>query len=320
MTEYQASHRMLSLIADNTLILMALSRFNIPLGFGDATVEEVCRAGAVDCHTFLAVANFISDKSPRTPHPVSLPALMGYLKNAHDYFLNFILPTIRRKIIDAINQSGADGNLTVLILQFYDEYVEEVRRHMEYENEHVFSYVDGLLAGRASDSFSIGRFEATHKPIAFKLKELKDIFIRHFRTNTSAGIDLLNSALFDIITCERDLLSHCRVEDEIFVPAVMELEEKITSHAPEHPAGEPHTAGTTELTEREKEIIRHVAMGLSNKEIADRLNLSVHTVTTHRRNISAKLEIHSSAGITIYAIIHKLIDIPQVHARMESRG
>ena len=61
------------------------------------------------------------------------------------------------------------------------------------------------------------------------------------------------------------------------------------------------------LSEREKEIIVCVAKGMSNKEIAEELYLSVHTVTTHRRNISAKLQIHSPAGLTIFAIVNKLI-------------
>jgi DNA-binding NarL/FixJ family response regulator len=52
-----------------------------------------------------------------------------------------------------------------------------------------------------------------------------------------------------------------------------------------------------------------VAKGLSNKQIAERLSLSTHTVTTHRRNIASKLGIHSTAELTIYAIANKLVDI-----------
>lgn len=61
------------------------------------------------------------------------------------------------------------------------------------------------------------------------------------------------------------------------------------------------------LSQREKEIVVCVVRGLTNKEIADELFLSVHTVITHRRNISRKLQIHSVAGLTIYAIANKLI-------------
>lgn len=68
----------------------------------------------------------------------------------------------------------------------------------------------------------------------------------------------------------------------------------------------------SELSGREKEIIVLVVKGMTNKEIANELHLSIHTVITHRRNISNKLQIHSSAGLTIYAIINKLVDINEV--------
>ena len=67
------------------------------------------------------------------------------------------------------------------------------------------------------------------------------------------------------------------------------------------------------LSEREKDIIKCVARGMSNKEIADKLFLSIHTVTTHRRNITAKLQIHSPAGLTIYAIMNNLVDISDIN-------
>ncbi len=63
------------------------------------------------------------------------------------------------------------------------------------------------------------------------------------------------------------------------------------------------------LSQREKEIIACVIKGMTNKQIADKLCLSTHTVNTHRRNISAKLDIHSVSGLTIYAIVNKLVEL-----------
>jgi DNA-binding NarL/FixJ family response regulator len=64
-----------------------------------------------------------------------------------------------------------------------------------------------------------------------------------------------------------------------------------------------------ELSEREKDILIGVAKGMINKEIADFHNISVNTVITHRRNIARKLDIHSPSGLTIYAILNKLVNI-----------
>jgi DNA-binding CsgD family transcriptional regulator len=66
------------------------------------------------------------------------------------------------------------------------------------------------------------------------------------------------------------------------------------------------------LSAREKEIIVCVVKGFTNKEIANSLFLSTHTVISHRRNIARKLEIHSSAGLTIYAIMNKLVELDEI--------
>jgi len=65
-----------------------------------------------------------------------------------------------------------------------------------------------------------------------------------------------------------------------------------------------------ETTEREREIIKFVAKGYTNKQIADELFLSIHTVITHRKNISAKLGIKTISGLTIYAVLKGIIDLP----------
>ena len=66
------------------------------------------------------------------------------------------------------------------------------------------------------------------------------------------------------------------------------------------------------LSQREKEIITCVVKGMTNKAIADQLYLSIHTVITHRRNIARKLQIHSPAGLTIYAIVNKLVELQDI--------
>lgn len=67
-----------------------------------------------------------------------------------------------------------------------------------------------------------------------------------------------------------------------------------------------------ELSLREKEILVSVAKGLMNKEIADKHNLSIHTVITHRKNITKKTGIKSVSGLTVFAILNNLIDIQEI--------
>lgn len=308
--QYKAMHKMNDLINDNSQLLMVMSRFGISLGFGEKTVKEICEAQEVDCATFLAVSNFVSKKNYEIAS-ISLAPLISYLKRAHSYFLEFNLPLIRRKLIEAIDCSGAD-DVAFLILKYYDAYVMEVRRHMEYENKKVFTYVEKLLKGVLNDDFTISVFESQHCHIDSKLKELKDLIIRYYPEKEN---DLLNAVLFDIINCEQDLKSHCRLEDKLFVPTVEKLEKELLRGggiAKSEKSNFSEVNKLEVLSQREKEIIGCVAKGLSNKEIADELHLSIHTITTHRRNICAKLQIHTPAGLTIFAIANKLVKLQEI--------
>lgn len=309
---YTETSKMSDLICDEPALLQMMCRFGIPLGVGEKSVAEICSRAGVHPVTFLAVANFTkygSDAADYFVDKVSVEALVAYLKQAHNYFLDFQLPAIRRKLLEAIVCSNKNdvNEVSYLILKFYDEYMGEVRRHMQHENRNIFTYVDDLLKGVRRADFEIARFARSHVGIDKKLQELKNIIIKYYTPGDSA--DLLNTVLFDIFICEDDLRRHCEVEDKLFVPAVMRLEASIDSVTP---VVEDTAKSADNVSEREKEIISCIVRGLTNKEIADKLNISVNTVLTHRKNISRKLNIHSVSGLTIYAIVNSIVDIAQV--------
>ncbi len=311
---YRATDMLRELINDNGALLFVMSRFGIPLGFGDKTVGDICTAKGVDTATFLAVANFTSGRQ-WDDKELSLAQLMEYLKRAHVWFLEFNLPSIRRKLIEAIDCSGKD-EVALLILKFYDDYVSEVRRHMEHENSTVFAYVEALMKGFLNRDYTIESFAEKHSNrdsrLADKLAELKSVIVRYYPQEGNA--DLLHSVLFDIINCESDIANHCLVEDGIFVPAVKRLEESLRNQGAGYDEQQISSGESApeQLSQREREIISCVAKGMTSKEIADHLCLSVHTVTTHRRNITTKLQIHSPAGLTIFAIVNKLVSIEDI--------
>ncbi len=100
----------------------------------------------------------------------------------------------------------------------------------------------------------------------------------------------------------------------IFALTSEELQEQIEilMHTPQLEDGSL-AADPESLTPREREIIICVVKGMTNKEIAQQLFLSAHTVITHRRNISKKLQIHSASGLTIYAIVNKLVALEEIN-------
>lgn len=298
---------MCDIISREPALLQVLTRFGVTLGVGEKTVAEVCALHDVDVPTFLALINFSNDQDLVSNHfvdKISVPALITYLKRAHNYFLDFQLPGIRRKLLEAIDCSRTD-DVAYMILRFYDDYMGEVRRHMQHENKKIFTYVEALLQGKKQVGFSISQFAKSHTSIDHKLQELKNIIIKYY--TPTGHYDRLNGVLFDIFNCEADLHTHCQVEDKLFVPAVILLEERTNSDG----ASESVSQGDA-LSEREKEIVSCVVRGLTNKEIANTLFISVNTVITHRKNISRKLNIHSVSGLTIYAIVNSIVNLEDV--------
>lgn len=313
---YKSNSKMFELICEQPPLLQMMSRFGIPLGVEDKSVEEVCRTHSVDPMTFLAVANLIKfgpEAAEDFYDKVSVEALTLYLKKAHEYFLDFQLPSIRRKLLEAIVCSNTrEVNKVVgLIVKFYDDYTNEVRAHMDHENDKIFTYVEELLKGNKRPDFEIADFARSHESINSKLQELKNIIIKYYKPDDAS--DLLNSMMYDIFVCEFDLRRHCEVENSLFVPAVKLLENKVSEQgSSSQTKAATDTVDEGILSSREKEIVALVVRGMKNKEIADKLFISVHTVLTHRKNISHKLDIHSVSGLTIYAIVNGIVNLDEL--------
>jgi len=324
---YEPDDKMISLIRDNYNLLQALGCFGISLGFGDKTVKETCEDNQVDTHTFLAVVNFTingagellrADGTRRlevgreTDERISVPTLLHYLEASHAYFLDFQLPYIRRELQESL---GEGDSLARLILRFYDEYAHEIRRHMKYEQKTLFPYVESLLEGRAANDYDADTFSKHHGATDKKLRELKLLIIKYLPQDGLHN-NQLTATLHDIYENEEWLRQHAMVEDYIFVPAIRRLEQQARqSDVTRNISDMVFKNGgqdTDQLSDREKEVIVSLVQGMSNKEIADHLCISVNTVITHRRNIARKLQIHSPAGLTIYAIVNNLVDISSV--------
>ncbi|MBR6841435.1 MAG: helix-turn-helix transcriptional regulator [Prevotella sp.] len=311
---YESDDKMISLIRDNYDLLQMLGSFGINLGFGDKTVKETCEDNDVDTYTFLAVVNFTINGYGdfEADEQLSVPTLLHYLEASHAYFLDFQLPYIRRELQESLDESES---LAKLILRFYDEYAHEIRRHMKYEQKTLFPYVQSLIEGHPANDYNVETFSKHHGATDKKLRELKLLIIKYLPQDGLHN-NHLTATLHDIYENEVWLRQHAEVEDRIFTPAIKRLElltkqedvsKNITSMV--FRSGQDNSEA---LSDREREVIIGVVQGMSNKEIADHLCISVNTVITHRRNIARKLQIHSPAGLTIYAIVNGFVDISSV--------
>ena len=305
---YEADDKMIDLISDNYTMLQGLGAFGIRLGFGDKTVEEVCKEQGVDSYTFLAVVNFIiNGYAPKdSDDRIDVETILGYLRASHRFFLDFQLPSIREKLKATLCQ---DDSMSTLILHLYDEYAHDIQKHMRYEEKTLFPYVEALLRGEQTSRYNVGIFSKNHSDTTGKFQELKSIIIKYLPQDNLSN-NKLTDTLYDIYNNEEWLCNHSNVEDCIFVPAIRLLEKKVKEEGISTRINDiiRSVERCETVSEREKDIIVCLVQGMSNKEIAEHLFISVNTVITHRRNIARKLQIHSVAGLTIYAIANNLID------------
>ncbi len=311
---YEPSDKMITLIKDNYSVLQALGSFGINLGFGDKTVSETCEMNGVDTYTFLAVVNFTINNftNYEDDEQINVPTLLHYLKASHTYYLDFQLPFIRRELQESISD---DDHLGQLIMKFYDEYAMEIRRHMKYEEKTLFPYVQSLIDGKPANDYNIEMFSKHHEQTDKKLRELKLMIIKYLPSDVHHN-NKLTATLYDIYNNEEWLRQHANVEDSIFTPAIRRMEQMTKKNDVQKNISSMVFKGGQDnsevLSDRERDVIVGVVQGMQNKEIADHLCISVNTVITHRRNIAKKLQIHSPAGLTIYAIVNGLVDISSV--------
>ena len=298
-----AESKLSEVLRGNLNLLFVLNQFCIPLGFGEKTIKEVCVKHALNLEEFLTLLCFHSN--PDEPdwdrlNNLSAACILNYLKKTHQYFLDYRLPNIGNQIGSALT----DQITREPILTYFEEYKKEVRQHMNYENEVFFPYVETLMQHHNAPDFSVSDYEAKHDNIEEKLDDLINLLLKYLPTQGDSY--QLRDVLEMLQQCNNELNLHRFLEDEVLVPKIRKMEK-----TPEKTSNKLEKE-TEELSDREKDIVCEVAKGLSNKEIADTLFLSIHTVITHRRNISRKLSIHSAAGLTVYAILNKLVDIEEL--------
>lgn len=230
-----------------------------------------------------------------------LSDVLHYLQLSHEYYTGSALKELSQAFDNIL--APVDEGRRMVFRKFFADYRKELEDHFAYEEGMVIPYVQKLLLGQRTEGVCLDDFEDDHSNIDEKLEDLKNLVVRYLPEECDAAgkIDLLDK----LNGLQVDIRCHASVEEDVLEPLVKLLESGEESDFTAVPLKE-------ELSDREKEILVSVAEGLLNKEIADRHNISVNTVITHRKNITRKIGIKTVAGLTAYAILNNLIDINSI--------
>ena len=220
---------MVDLIEEDFNIIPLLSRFSIPLGFGNKSIKEICEEADIDTATFLLIVNFILSGKvvPVAPSIEIAVGIVNFLHNSHDYFLQYKFPHIRSNLLRALDESHSDINPA--IINFFDQYIEQVKKHFNYEEEIVWPYIRSLTHSEIqAEGYCIGTFRKHHDEIGEKLSDLKNIILRYYTTSMP---NRMYDVLVDIYNCEEDLNSHSEIENHILIPMISQLEQQLVVKA-----------------------------------------------------------------------------------------
>ena len=272
--------KMADMIASNYDLILMLPRFGIPLGFGDKSVKEVCREYGVDENFFLTVCNIYSfdDFQPDDEElsRIENRLVVEHLQASHRYYIEERLPHLQHHL-DRI-ADGAGEQSAAILKKYFSDYCREVRDHVRREERNLVQMLDALRNGSGKSVSE--HYQKSHDNIKDKLGDLTQIIYKYIpgeRLNEE-----MMELVFDIMQLSRDLEKHATIEELLLMPT------------------EDYS-----LSDREQEVLELVAQGLSSKEIANQLNITVNTVNTHRKSITRKTGIKSVAGLAVYAMLKK---------------
>jgi regulator of cell morphogenesis and NO signaling len=225
-TIYSSRMKMADLLASDMSLLSILQRLDIKLGFGEATVAEVCREYGISTDLFLIICNIYSfrDYTPQveTLTKDDIKSITTYLRASHRFYTSISFPQLHSSIHMLVKE--LDEVSRKLIDKFYDDYDNEVTGHFRYEEETVFPYIEKLTSGELQENsmYNITQFEHNHSNINEKLSDLSNIIIKYLSQETTSKLRFEILGLIHFIS--NDLQKHSNIEDKLLVPLVSKLE------------------------------------------------------------------------------------------------
>ena len=232
-------------VLENNRLLPLFARFNIRLGFGEKSVEEVCRIHEVDPDFFLEISNVYlgGDDNPREDLAhFPLEAMVKYLRATHSYYVEVALPRVEHLIGQLLSQPELSKNELSLLSGFFDDYKKDFMLHLFQEENEVLPYIlelerqslserpDPALIIRLKD-YSIRKFAQEHDRLEYSLENLSRLIIKYLPPLEDQELCL--KVLLELADLVKDLVDHADMEDKVLIPRVADLEQQVLSRGEE---------------------------------------------------------------------------------------
>lgn len=268
------------LLTEHSELIPVVNRFGIQLGVGAKTIEKICRENKLNTDFILTILNVYLDEEydpGKDLDAFDVSLIVDYLKHTVENYMQASVPNIEKHFTPFIAMSGGENEELKLLHKIFYQFKSELSEHLHQGLERLNDYPSELL------------------------HDLKNIIIKHISGNYNQN--LAYAVIFSITALEKELDIHNRLLDKVLRPKLKELDSRHIEHlnhtfSDEHKSRDSHN----QLTNREIEILKLIVQGRLNKEIADKLNISLNTVLSHRKNIISKTGIKTVSGLTFYSI------------------
>ncbi|MFV0331147.1 MAG: LuxR C-terminal-related transcriptional regulator [Dysgonomonas sp.] len=285
-----ASSILSEVIEENHQLIPVINRFGIKLGLGDQTIGEICLSAKINTDFFLVILNtFLNEEyfPEKKLQKFDIELVVNYIKQTDAYLIHAQLHNLEKHLKAFMSMSDPNNSQLKLINRLFDEFKDELTGQIE----------QGMVKRNASLAL---------------LTDLKSIIIKHISGNFNEN--MCYAVIFTIDSFQRDLEKHNRIREKVLRPMIEDLSESGLEDfqeliAASHALKENRSQA---LSQRELDVLRLVALGFLNKEVADKLNISLNTVLSHRKNITAKLGIKTVSGLIFYCITRGYISADEI--------
>lgn len=270
------------LLITHSFLIPVVNRFGIRLGVGDKSVATVCKENNINVYFFITILRIYLDEELCHEEDLCLfdvSDIVEYIKTATDHFSQTLIPNIEKHFMPLIAMSDSDNEELRVINKIFGQFKSEFSRYTR----------QGL---ERKDEFSCDL-----------LLKIKSILVKHISGNYNQN--LAYAVIFSIDSLEKELTKQNLIFDLLLSPKLKELDPDNLENL-SHMLSEEHKHNGIDnfLTNREIEILKLIVQGYMNKEIAEKLNISLNTVLSHRKNIISKTGIKTISGLTFYAIFN----------------